>query len=284
MPEIAEVETVRHTLKKRILHQKITKIEVYYEPIILNQIDEFKQNLLNESFIDIKRRGKWLLFETEKYYLCSHLRMEGKYFIKGIEEPIEKHEHVVFTLNHHITLRYHDTRKFGRMYLVLKNHLEEFPGIHKQGIEPISDDLTVNYLYSKLKRHHLPLKTLLLDQTIISGLGNIYANEVLFASGISPFKKGNEITKKECERIIVSAKEIITEAILMGGTTIRSYTSSLGVTGHFQQNLKVHKREGKPCFICGTPIKMERIGGRSTYYCPKCQISKIKSKKIDYSF
>ncbi len=271
MPEIAEVETVRNTLKKRILGKKIKKVDVYYEPMLLDNKDYFCSSLINQSFIDIKRRGKWLLFETEKYYLLSHLRMEGKYFIKNSTEPIEKHEHVIITFIDNTTLRYHDTRKFGRMKLVLKDKVNEFEGIKKQGIEPMDEALTKEYLYEKFHKHNLPIKTLLLDQTIISGLGNIYANEVLFAARISPFKKGSEITLEECEEIKNKANYIIKAAIEMGGTTIRSYTSSLGVTGRFQQCLMVHKMAKQPCKICGTPIKVSFIGGRSTYYCETCQ-------------
>ena len=117
----------------------------------------------------------------------------------------------------------------------------------------------------------MPIKTLLLDQTIISGLGNIYANEVLFASKINPHRKGKDITLKECSDIVTSSNEIIKEAIELGGTTIKSYTSSLGVTGRFQQRLKVHKKEGEPCKVCGEKIKKEFINGRSSYYCLNCQ-------------
>ena len=157
------------------------------------------------------------------------------------------------------------------MKLIEKNKLYEFEGIKKQGIEPLDERLTKEYVYQKVKTHHLPIKTLLLDQTIISGLGNIYANEVLFDAQISPQKLGINLTLKDCDKICHSANKIILKAIKMGGTTIRSYTSSLGVTGRFQQCLKVHKREKEPCFICKTPIEMIRIHGRSTYYCPHCQ-------------
>ena len=271
MPEIAEVETVRNTLKKRILHKKIKKVEVYYEPMIESDIDAFKKNLVGASFIDIKRRGKWLIFETEKYYLLSHLRMEGKYFIKDKQEIKDKHEHVIFTFIDDTTLRYADTRKFGRMNLILKTEIDNTECIKKQGLEPGDKKLTADYLLKKFAKKQLPIKTVLLDQTIISGLGNIYANEVLFAAGINPLTKACNLTKEDCERIVKRAEEIIKEAINMGGTTIRSYTSSLGVTGRFQQNLKVHKREGEDCFVCGTKILNIKVGGRSTYYCSKCQ-------------
>ena len=274
MPEIAEVETVRNTLKKRILHKKIKKVEVYYEPMIESDIDAFKKNLVGESFIDIKRRGKWLIFETEHYYLLSHLRMEGKYFIKDKQEIKDKHEHVIFTFIDDTTLRYADTRKFGRMNLILKTELDNTECIKKQGLEPGDKKLTADYLLKKFEKKQLPIKTVLLDQTIISGLGNIYANEVLFAAGINPLTKACNLTKEDCEQIVKRAEEIIKEAINMGGTTIRSYTSSLGVTGKFQQNLKVHKREKEKCLVCGTAIENIKVGGRSTYFCPNCQKEK----------
>ena len=271
MPEIAEVETVRNTLKKRILHKKIKEVEVYYEPIIESNLFSFKNNLIGESFIDIKRRGKWLIFETEKYYLLSHLRMEGKYFIKDRKEAKAKHEHVIFIFDDDTTLRYADTRKFGRMQLIFKDELEQTECIKKQGLEPGDEALTADYLLQKFQNKHIPIKTALLDQTIISGLGNIYANEVLFYAKVNPLKSAGSLTKDECEKICEGACEIIKEAIEMGGTTIRSYTSSLGVTGRFQQNLKVHKREGEDCLVCETKILNVKVGGRSTYYCPNCQ-------------
>lgn len=271
MPEIAEVETVRNTLRGRILHKKISEVNVYYEPMIESSSVDFKNNLVGQSFIDIKRRGKWLIFETEKYYLLSHLRMEGKYFIKNRSDVKDKHEHVIFVFDDDTTLRYADTRKFGRMNLIFKQDLEHTECIRKQGLEPGEKNLTADYLLQKFKNKHIPIKTALLDQTIISGLGNIYANEVLFYAKVNPLKSAGSLTKKECEKIVDGAREIIKEAIEMGGTTIRSYTSSLGVTGRFQQNLKVHKREGEDCFNCGTKILNIKVGGRSTYYCPSCQ-------------
>lgn len=271
MPEIAEVETVRQTLRKRILRKQIKNVNVLYERMIESDLVEFKKNLIGLEFDEILRRGKWLLFSIGDYYLCSHLRMEGKYFIKDSNEEINKHEHVIFSFTDGTDLRYHDTRKFGRMNLVLKKDLETVEGVHKQGIEPIDDKLSKEYLYDKFKKKKLPMKTLLLDQTIISGLGNIYADEVLYASSIYPTKLGCDITFDECQRIVDTSKIIIEEAIKAGGTTIRSYTSSLGVTGMFQQNLKVHKRENENCYKCNTIIKRMVVGGRSTYYCENCQ-------------
>lgn len=223
------------------------------------------------EFDDILRKGKWLLFSIGDYYLCSHLRMEGKYFIKDTNEPINKHEHIIISFEDNTDLRYHDTRKFGRMNLVLKKDIDTVEGVRKQGIEPIDDKLTKEYLYDSFKKRNLPMKTLLLDQTIISGLGNIYADEVLFASHINPLKLGKDITLDDCQSIVNESKRIILRAIENGGTTIRSYTSSLGVIGHNQDYLKVHQRENQKCQECSSLIKKIVVGGRGTYYCPKCQ-------------
>lgn len=271
MPEIAEVETVRNTLKKRILNKPIKSVNVRYTKMIESNLEEFKKVLIGRSFLDIKRRGKWLIFDLGDYYLLSHLRMEGKYFIKNHEEELNKHEHVIITFTDNTDLRYHDTRKFGRMNLIKKEELATAEEIAKQGLEPGDENLTAKYLIDKFKKKRLPIKTVLLDQTIISGLGNIYANEVLFAAGIDPLKKACDVSLEEASRIVEESNRIIKAAIKMGGTTIKSYTSSLGVTGRFQQYLCVHKREGMPCLKCGTTILNMKVNGRSTYFCPKCQ-------------
>ena len=178
MPEIAEVETVRNVLKKSILHKRIIGVDIYYNKMIENDIEEFKNCLINNEFVDIKRIGKWLIFELDNYYMLSHLRMEGKYFIKNTREEKAKHEHVIIHFADNTDLRYHDTRKFGRMKIIPKDALNDTEEIRKQGKEPGSSELTGEYLVSKFKLKKEPIKTALLDQTIISGLGNIYADEV----------------------------------------------------------------------------------------------------------
>ena len=271
MPEIAEVETVRNTLKKQILHKKIKDVQVLYSKMIESDLATFKKDLMGDEFIDIKRRGKWLIFELHNHYLLSHLRMEGKFFLKKSDDEVAKHEHVIITFSDNTDLRYHDTRKFGRMNLIPKEALTSTECIQKQGLEPCDKALTAAYLLAKFKNKKLAIKTVLLDQTIISGLGNIYANEVLFYARINPLKAASKLNEKECALICEGAAKIIKEAIAMGGTTIKSYTASLGVTGRFQQKLKVHKKMDQPCPICGAPIKCEKVNGRSTYYCPNCQ-------------
>ena len=265
------METVRRVLKRRILGRKIKNVNVLYDKIVESNLDDFKKILPGLTFQDILRRGKWLIFDVGDYYLCSHLRMEGKYFIKPSSEEIVKHEHIIFSLDDNNDLRYHDTRKFGRMDLVKKEDLEKVEGVHKQGIEPISDDLTKEYLYEKFKKSNKYIKTLLLDQTIISGLGNIYADEVLFGASIKPTRRGSSIKLNECQKIVDASRKIILKAMEEGGTTIRSYTSSLGVTGNYQNFLMVHQRKGEECKVCHNIIKKITVDGRGTYYCSKCQ-------------
>ncbi len=273
MPELPEVETVKNTLKKQILGKKINNIKILYSGIIATDKDEFCKNIVNQEFLDIKRRGKFLIFVLNDYYLVSHLRMEGKFFIKNSSMPIVKHEHLIFDLGD-CDLRYHDTRKFGRMYLVTKDKLYSDTPLSKLGYEPWDNNLNSDYLLDKYNCN-IPIKTLLLDQNIITGIGNIYADEILFKSRINPLKKGKNITKEECDSIIKYTKETLEKAIEKGGTTIKSFTSSLGVTGHFQGDLLVHNKEGEHCSICNSIIEKTKVNGRGTYYCPNCQGDKV---------
>ena len=266
MPELPEVRTVAKVLKNNLLNKKITNIEIIYPKMIEENSLDF-HNLIGKTLTNIETKGKFLIFTFEDLYLVSHLRMEGKYFIKTLSDPIEKHEHIIFEFGD-LSVRYHDTRKFGRMILV--KDLKDYKSLDKVGLEPFDKNLTKEKLQANLKSK-LPIKELLLDQSIIAGLGNIYVNEVLFASKINPLKKGEDISLKECQSIIDNSISILNKAIEYGGTTIKSYTSSLGVTGHYQDYLKVHKREGLPCEVCNNPIINIKVGGRSTYYCPKCQ-------------
>ena len=268
MPELPEVETVKNVLKKEIIGLKIKKVEIFYPNMIMTDLNKFKNNLINQEFIDIKRIGKWLIFETNDYYIVSHLRMEGKYYYSK-EFNHDKHEHVVFYLSNGYYLRYKDVRKFGVMYLTEKDKLLIDTPLSKLGYEPFDNNLNINYLKNKFKNKKLNIKTVLLDQEIIAGLGNIYVDEVLFKSHISPFKKANDLNDLEIKNIIDFSKEILSDAIKCGGTTIRSYTSSLGVSGTYQNKLLVHTK--KICNICNNPIKIKKINGRSTYYCSKCQ-------------
>lgn len=274
MPELPEVETVRRSLLDLIIGKKISSIDVYYERIIQSDVNEFKTLLVNEVFRDISRYGKFLIFILDHYIIVSHLRMEGKYFLKDSQEktPKEKHEHIIFNFDDGTTLRYNDTRKFGVMILYKTNDVNIVMAkepLSKLGIEPISGKLTVEYLKEKFKNKKEPIKSALLDQSIITGLGNIYADEVCFMSGLNPNKKACDLNDDELSKIIISSKEVLEKAITFGGTTIKSFVSSHAATGLFQNELLVHTK--KICPVCGSKIEKIRVGGRGTYYCPLCQ-------------
>lgn len=268
MPELPEVETVKNTLKKEVLNKKILSASIYWDNIIaFPNVEDFKTKIQNQTINDIKRRGKWLMFELDDYYLLSHLRMEGKYFIRKTEDPKQSHQHVLIHFSDNTDLRYHDTRKFGKMYLIDKDKVFKEKPLKDLGLEPFDENLTDKYL--KEKFHKKPIKTELLDQSIIVGIGNIYADEILFLSKINPNKIATDLSAEECRNIIRFARQTLKKAIEYGGTTVKSYTSAEGVHGRFQQKLLVHTKE--ICPECGGKITKITVGGRGTYYCENCQ-------------
>ena len=272
MPELPEVETVKNNLKPRVIGRKIQKIRIYHDNIIEYPDKEtFIKKLEKQTIQDMSRYGKWLIFITDSYYLLSHLRMEGKYFFKTKKDELLKHEHVVFELDNDTELRYMDVRKFGKMQLIPKEEIQKIGPFPSMGFEPWDKKLTKEYLKEKYQNRRLPIKSTLLDQSIIVGIGNIYANEILFLSKIHPEKPSNTLTEIELENIVHYTKEVLEKAIEKGGSTIKSYTSVDGVHGMFQQELYVHCKEGENCQLCGNTILKIKVGGRGTYYCPNCQ-------------
>ena len=270
MPELPEVQTVLNTLENRIRGRKITDIRILYKPIVECCEEEFRRRLIGSCFREFKRRGKYLLFEMDDVTLVSHLRMEGKYFILDDSVPVGKHDHVIFYLDGGKQLRYNDVRKFGRMELIEKE--EDYRMFKDLGPEPFSEEFSVAYCREYLKEKKQPIKQTLLDQSFVAGIGNIYADEILLAIHLDPRTPAGNLSRKQLEEMIFQTRCILNRAIEAGGTTIRSYTSSLGVTGRFQLDLNVHGLD--VCPFCGTAIKKIRVGGRGTYYCPKCQKKK----------
>ncbi len=272
MPEKPEVITVAKKLEKKILGKKIIEVNILYPKMIdYPDIVTFKKCIKNQTINSITTRGKWIVVELDTDYLLFHLRMEGKFFFRNKNDEINKHEHVIFLLDDEIELRFTDVRKFAKVMLIPKDKLLTMKPYTELGLEPWDKNLTVEYLKEKLKNKKLPIKTILLDQSVITGIGNIYADEILFLSKINPLTKPNLLTDVDFDNIIKNTTKVLDKAIEEGGTTIRSYTSEEGVTGLFQNNLNVHQREGQECYICKTKILKIRVGGRGTYYCPKCQ-------------
>jgi formamidopyrimidine-DNA glycosylase len=273
MPELPEVETVRKTLKQLVTNKTIDNVTAYWPKIIKNpvEVEQFIDALKGETIEDVGRRGKFLIFYTEKYALVSHLRMEGKYGLYPKEEPFDKHTHVIFHFTDGSELRYRDVRKFGTMHLYKKG--DEFlkPPLVDLGPEPFSEGFTKEYLANKLEKTTRKVKPALLDQKMFVGLGNIYVDEALFRSGIHPERLANSLSEDE---IVILHREIIdtlSEAVKKGGSTIRSYVNSQGEIGMFQLELYAYGRKGEDCKKCGTPLEKSTVGGRGTHFCPNCQ-------------
>lgn len=267
MPELPEVETVVRTLETQIKDHQIVDIDVIYKPIIDGDFRRFKKALIGQHFREFKRRGKFLIFVMDDITFVSHLRMEGKYYILGKDDPIDKHTHVIFYLDDGRQLRYHDVRKFGRMELMDKK--DDYSEFKELGPEPFSDSFNLNYCKNYLKNIKKPIKEVLLDQSFVAGVGNIYADEILWAIKVNPNRPANKLDDNNIKDLIKQTRSILKKAIKAGGTTIRSYTSSLGVTGRFQLSLNCHTLS--KCPTCNCDISKIRIGGRGTYFCPKCQ-------------
>lgn len=269
MPELPEVQTVISTLEKQIGCQKITSVNVIYPRIIDNITpEEFADKLAGQRIKRYSRRGKFLLFYLTDYLLIAHLRMEGKFYYYSQPQQPQKHTHLVIDLENG-QLHYNDVRKFGRFYLYRLD--EEASCLKKLGKEPFDEQLTSEYLKNYCRHNKTAIKSQLLDQSMIAGIGNIYANEICFACQLDPQRPSCYLSNQKWDEVITATRKILAEAIREGGTTIRSYTSSLGVTGLFQQNLYVQSREKEECRVCTSIIEKIRLNGRGTYFCPKCQ-------------
>ena len=272
MPELPEVETIKNVLKPIVVGNIITKIDVLRESTILGDKDKFVKSLVGKAFTDVTRYGKYLFFHlSNNLVIISHLRMEGKYYQLEENEPNTYFSRVVFHLNNGYKVCYDDSRCFGILKLSTEDEYKKEPEIIKLGQEPfyIND---VEYLLNHSKGSNIPVKATITDQTLIAGIGNIYADEILFDVKIHPLTPCRLITKQQWVDIIYSARKILKEAIRLGGSTIKSYHPGKNIDGKFQSNIKAYGRYGDVCPNCqqkqGRPIKIALIGkvaaGKST--------------------
>ena len=269
MPELPEVETVKKMLEPDLVGKVFARPKVFVKRAIGNPLEEYCSGVEGRKVLSLSRRGKYLLLHLdEDKKLLFHFRMEGKLYIVS-KEPEPRHLSIYLPFQgEQGGLAFFDTRKFG--ISILLNENEDGP-LSKLGPEPWGIQNS-SYLYTRFHRSEKPIKELLLDQTLISGIGNIYANEILFASSVSPFKPGKKITKEEAERILENAKKILADAISHHGSTIRSYHPSADSEGEFQNILKVYGKQGEECPRCHkTKIEKLFLGGRGTEFCPHCQ-------------
>ncbi|MBX6351941.1 MAG: DNA-formamidopyrimidine glycosylase [Thermoflavifilum sp.] len=280
MPELPEVENVRRDLEALVVGRTIDRVEVRLARIVRTPPDPrvFEALLAGHRIQGVGRRGKYLLFEIPPYTLVSHLRMEGQYRLVRAGEPEAPHTHVVFHLDGGEELRYRDVRQFGTMDLVPPGG--ELPkGLAELGPEPFDPALDHGAFRRRFHHRTAPIKAVLLDQTCIAGLGNIYVDEALFLVGIHPATPAHRLRPAQAEALLAAIRDVLTRAIAAGGSSVRSYVNGYGRHGGFQMALHVYGREGEPCRRCGTAIEKLRVAGRGTHVCPRCQPQPRRSRR-----
>lgn len=275
MPELPEVEHIVRGLRRAVLGQRILAVDVNL-PRLLSGVSSrtFKRKIRGARIDAINRRGKYILIELDSLdVLLVHLRMTGKFLCVGSEQALPPYPHVVFYLDDDRRLVFCDMRQFGRMRLVAAKKLATLPQMETLAPEPFTDDFSFDYFWQTLSRSRRSLKQLLLDQTRILGLGNIYASEALFLARISPLKAADRLSKARALKLHQAIRDILQEAIDAGSTLRIDLSDGEGsYFGTTERFWRVYERAGEPCVNCGTKIKRVVQSGRSTYYCPRCQL------------
>ena len=270
MPELPEVETIKNTLEPLIKNYQILSIEVLRNATIIGDVNDFKEKLKNQKFLFLSRIGKFLIFHlSNDYIIISHLRMEGKFYFLNKDDDVGKHARVIFNLDNNKKLVFDDSRAFGLLKLSKTSEYKNDDLLKNIANEP--KDINIDKLYNLAKNSNVHIKTFLLDQSHVAGLGNIYVDETLFKSNIHPLTKAKYISKKQFEILMKNADKILTDAIKLGGSTIKSYHPSQGVDGRFQTTLKIYDKKGQLCPTCGHMIRKIKVNGRGSSFCSHCQ-------------
>ena len=295
MPELPEVEHVVRALRSVVVGRKIVASEVRLAKLIAPlSPSTLNRRIRNARITGVSRRGKFILIElardathhsprrsagilpakrtqrAQSLILAVHLRMTGKFVLLNTEDELPKHAHAIFYLDHDQRLVFRDQRQFGVMKLVVSSNLTQTKGIKELAPEPFGDEFSLEYLRALLKRSQRSLKTLLLDQTKVLGLGNIYAAEALFRARINPFKPANELAARRVPDLHEAIREVLQFAVdhIRGSISLEE---GFSYGAAFERFWQVYEREGEPCVKCGAKIRRATQGGRSTYWCPKCQ-------------
>lgn len=295
MPELPEVETVKRGLNLVSRNQTIRGGEVLLKRTLAHpvSIDDFINGLSNKAIAGWYRRGKYLLAEFDSQPnsetpqnpkfpdlqtfpnggLAVHLRMTGQLLWVTQDEPVSKHTRVRLFFPDKQELRFVDQRTFGKMWGIPPNVevSKIVTGLQQLGPEPFSEEFSIKYLKTQFQRRQRPIKTALLDQKLVAGVGNIYADETLFLSGIDPRTPCAELTPKQIETLHFELIKVLKTAIDAGGTTVRNFLNVSGVNGNYAGQAWVYNRGGQPCRVCQTPIERLKLAGRSAHYCPRCQ-------------
>ena len=268
MPELPEVETIVRDLRPKVLGRRFVKATFYWPRLVQNlTVDEFCQRITGQEVVGLERRGKYIVFHLPEDKLVMHLMMSGSLRLQATDSGPDKYLSAHFFLDEDLRLSFCDSRKLGRIWLVDDDALVT----NRMGPEPLLDDFTLEYFTKRLRGRKAPIKPLLLDQSTVAGLGNIYVDETLYAAGIRPDRIAGELTGDEIARIWQAVKDVLTRGIANRGTSLRDYRDGFGNPGDNQNALQVFRREGQPCYSCGSTILRVVLRGRSTFFCPQCQ-------------
>lgn len=269
MPELPEVETVRRGLQLLVgKNAKIQKFEMTRSDLRFDIPNELRKILPGQSIHRFCRRAKYLLWELDDFVLVSHLGMTGTWREGGNSVP---HDHVTISLQDGRRLIYNDPRRFGFIEYYKKNQQNQYPRFSHLGPEPLSKEFTSKGILLKAKSRTIPIKSFIMNQEVVVGVGNIYASEALFLANISPLLPTNELSLKQARHLVASIQKVLTQAIEAGGSTISDFRQAGGSEGYFQNSFNVYGKKDSSCTRCKTKIQHLVLSGRATYFCPKCQ-------------
>ena len=270
VPELPEVETVVRDLRPLLIGRTITAIRIGNKKLRKPWSPDWNAEVIGATTISIRRRGKWILADLDTgAVLLVHLGMTGQFTAVSAVEPEPDHLHFAFALSDGSELRYRDTRRFGSVQWIASDALVQLAFGEKLGHEPF--DIPANAFARAMQSSNRSLKALLLDQSILAGVGNIYADESLFRAKLHPQILGSALTRAECNRLRLAVEAVIAKAIEGRGSTIRDYIGGSGLRGGYQREFAVYGRTGEPCGKCGTAIEVIRVAGRASHVCAKCQ-------------
>ncbi len=270
MPELPEVETTRRGIEPHVLGRTVTRLIVRNPRLRWRVPDKLIRELPGQTIQSVERRGKYLLFTTPVGTAIVHLGMSGSLRVVPCEQAADSHEHVDIVLDNGDCLRLRDPRRFGAV-LWTRNDPQQHKLLRDLGPEPLAADFGGDYLFEKSRGRKRAIRDFLLDSQVIAGVGNIYANEALFAAGLRPACAAGRINREQYARLAVAIRDTLNRALKAGGTTLRDFRNGRGEPGYFQLSLNVYGREGEPCLVCRTPIRAKRLGQRSAFFCPNCQ-------------
>lgn len=284
MPELPEVETIKEELNRRTKGKKIIGVKVLWSGIVKTSLKKFAGALMNAKIAGVERRAKILVMPLENgFTILMHLKMTGQLIYdlrftvhssrKILQEPKYKYARIIFFFKNRGALIFNDLRKFAYVKLVPNNRIGDIIGKEKLGPEPLTNDFTLEKFQDMLKKYpKRRIKQFLMDQMIIAGIGNIYADEICFYAKVAPVKQASDLTKGEIKLIFEGIKKILSRAIELRGSSVENYVDASGKKGNYAKELKVYDREDEKCFHCPGKIKRIKLGGRSSFFCPSCQI------------